>query len=149
MFLCSEGKSIEFINADMIARGFSPIDPRKMSIEAGKLMLRQIHQRAARGEDFAFETTLSGLNYARHIPVWRAKGYHVRLVFLALPSADVAVARVKIRTDQGGHGVPELVIRRRFELGMRNFQQIYRGLVDSWSMYDSSGETPMLTEEMP
>jgi predicted ABC-type ATPase len=130
----------DFINADMIARGLSPVDPNKVSIAAGKDMLREIHQRVSRGDSFVFETTLSGLNYSRHIPNWRKKGYHVRLIFLALPSADAAVARVKIRMEQGGHGVPETVIRRRFELGKRNFENVYRKMVDSWVVYDNSDE---------
>jgi len=139
----------EFVNADEIARGLSPFDPAKASIEAGKVMLREIHQKVACDESFLFETTLSGLNYSRHIPDWQKKGYHVRLIFLALPSADAAVARVKIRMTQGGHGVPEPVIRRRFELGKKNFDRVYRGMVDSWVVYDSSGEKLSIIERKP
>ncbi len=62
----------------------------------------------------------------------------MKLIFLTLPSADLAVARVAARVAQGGHDVAEAVIRRRFESGFRNFNNLYRRLVDSWILYDSS-----------
>ena len=107
-------------------------------------MLGQIALKVRRGESFAFETTLSGRNYARHIPRWQQGGYHVKLIFLGLPAADLAVARVKARAAQGGHNVPEEVVRRRFDAGLRLFASVYRPLVDSWAIYDNSGRLPRL-----
>ena len=78
------------------------------------------------------------------IPRWRKAGYHVKLIFLSLPSVDLAVARVLARVAQGGHDLPEQVIRRRFDAGLRNFEDLYRGLVDSWALYDNSGPVPQL-----
>ena len=86
-------------------------------------MLEQIRKHALEGESFAFETTLSGLVYAHRIPRWREQGYRVKLFFLRLPSPEMAIARVARRVLQGGHDVPETVIRRRFEAGLRNFEQ--------------------------
>jgi predicted ABC-type ATPase len=91
---------------------------------------------------FAFETTLSGRNYAKSIPRWRAVGYHVKLIFLCLPTADLAVSRVAARAAQGGHAVPEEIIRRRFDAGLRNFETLYRVLVDTWGVYENSGPEP-------
>ena len=54
----------------------------------------------------------------------------------------MAITRVAQRVLEGGHDVPETVIRRRFEAGLRNFEQVYRGLVDGWALYDNSGEEP-------
>lgn len=106
-FLLREADCPEFINADLIAQGLSPFKPEKAAFEAGKIMLREIQRRVAKKQEFAFETTLSGRNYARHIPRWRKRGYHVKLLFLSLPSADVAVTRVRMRVARGGHDVPE------------------------------------------
>ena len=100
------------------------------------------------GESFAFETTLSGRNYARRIPRWREQGYRVKLFFLRLPTPGMAIARVAQRVREGGHDVPEEVIRRRFDAGRRNFEQVYRDLVDGWILYDNSGDEPKrLAEE--
>ena len=93
-FLPQEAQCPRFINADLIAAGLSPFAPEAESIKAGRLMLHEIAACAARGEDFAFETTLSGRVYLRHIEAWRRSGYHVSLFFLSLPTAEMAVARV-------------------------------------------------------
>jgi predicted ABC-type ATPase len=90
---------------------------------------------------------LSGKNYARHIRRWKLAGYHVKLIFLSLPSVALAVARVKARASQGGHDIPPDVIRRRFDAGLRNLRSVYRGLVDSWVLYDNSGRMPRLLAE--
>lgn len=100
----------------------------------------------ARHESFAFETTLAGHGYARMIPGWRAAGWHVKLLFLSLPSPEMAIMRVAGRVAQGGHAVPEKVIRRRFATGWRNFREIYVHRVDSWMLYDNSGDQPVIME---
>ena len=144
-FLPQEAGWPDFINVDLIAAGLSPFAPEQAALRAGRVMLQEIRWRVQRGDSFAFETTLSGRHYARLIPRWRAAGYHVKLVFLELPTADLAVARVKARVAQGGHNVPQATIRRRFDTGLRNFLAFYRGLVSSWVLYDNSGPTPIRT----
>jgi predicted ABC-type ATPase len=145
-FLPNEADCPEFIDADLIARALSPFAPEKAALRAGKFMLQEIGRRVERAESFAFETTLSGVNYARHIPQWRKAGYNVKLVFLSLPSADLAVRRVAARVAQGGHDVPIETIYRRFEAGLRNFETVYRCLVNGWVLYDNSGPTPRLIQ---
>jgi predicted ABC-type ATPase len=145
-FLPNEAGCPVFINADLIAAGLSPFAPEQVAIKAGRLMLEAMAEHATRGESFAFETTLSGTTYARSIPRWQASGYVVTLIFLALPSSDMAVARVAERVRQGGHAVPEDVIRRRFDAGLRNFEKVYRAQVDDWALYDNSGNEPQLID---
>jgi predicted ABC-type ATPase len=80
------------------------------------------------------------------IPLWRSEGYDVKLIFLSLSTAGLAIARVASRVAQGGHDVPEDVIRRRFNTGLRNFGEIYRELVNSWILFDNSGPEPRIIE---
>jgi predicted ABC-type ATPase len=145
-FLPKEAGCTAFINADLIAAGLSPFAPDKAAIQAGRLMIESIAAHVAQRKSFAFETTLSGVAYARQIPRWRQGGYRVQLFFLALPSADAAVARVKERVRQGGHDIPEATIRRRYHAGLRLFESTYKPLVDEWALYDSSGEIPLLVD---
>lgn len=145
-FLPQEAQCPRFINADLIAAGLSPFAPEAAALKAGRLMLEEIAHCARHGESFAFETTLAGLGYLGHIQRWRAQGYHVSLFFLSLPNADSAVARVAERVRQGGHRVPEDVIRRRFAAGLRNLERVYKPAVDSWAKYDSVAESPILLE---
>lgn len=52
-----------------------------------------------------------------------------------------------MRVRQGGHNIPDHVVTRRFQTGMRNFQEIYRYSVDIWQWYDNSDEIPVLGDE--
>ena len=146
-FLRKDADSTPFINADMIARGLSPFQPPLAAFQAGKAMLSMIRGYVAGGESFAFENTLSGLAYARSIPDWREQGYRIEIIFLRLPSPDIAVARVGQRVRQGGHHIPEETVRRRFDSGWHNFKSTYRDLADYWAVYDNSGSTPALLEQ--
>ena len=145
-FLPEEAQCPRFINADLIAAGLSPFAPETASLKAGRLMLEEIASCVRKGESFAFETTLSGLSYLARIRQWREQGYHVSLFFLCLPDAETAIARVAERVRQGGHDIPEAVIRRRFAAGLRNFHEAYKFGVDAWALFDNMGETPILLE---
>lgn len=145
-FLPEEAQCPRFINADLIAAGLSPFAPEAEAFKAGRLMLSEIAECVARGESFGFETTLSGLAYLRHIHKWRKQGYHVSLFFLSLPSAELAIARVAERVRQGGHNIPEPIIRRRFFAGRTNFDSHYRDAVDAWALYDNAGNVPVMLE---
>ena len=72
--------------------------------------------------------------------------HHVSLFFLSLPDAETAIARVAERVRQGGHDIPEAVIRRRFAAGLQNFHVAYKSGVDAWALFDNVGETPALLE---
>lgn len=145
-FLPNEAGCPIFVNADLIAAGLSPFQPELAAVKAGRLMLKEIEEYFRQRVSFAFETTLAGKTYARMIPCWQAEGYHVKLYFLALPSAEMAIARVAERVRQGGHNVPEQVIQRRFSAGRANFDTLYRELVDSWALYDNAGDEPQLMD---
>lgn len=142
-FLPNEAGCPQFVNADLIAAGLSPFAPDVAAVKAARIMLESITELERRGESFAFETTLSGLVYARRIRRWREAGYHVTLIFLSLPNPQMAIDRVAERVRQGGHDVPSDVIRRRFAAGLQNFERAYRDAVDTWVMYDNAGDEPV------
>lgn len=145
-FLPAEGSVPRFINADLIAAGLSPFAPEAAAVRAARLMLADIATCVSRGESFAFETTLSGLAYLRLIESWRKQGYVVSLYFLSLPDVETAIERVALRVQQGGHDIPESVVRRRFAGGLKNFHLYYKQAVDDWMLYDNSGATPVMIE---
>ena len=145
-FLPNEAGCPVFVNADLIAAGLAPFAPATAARQAGRLMLQELHRHFAARESFAFETTLSGRGYARSIVRWQSAGYRVKIIFLQLDSVDVAIARVAQRVTQGGHDIPEAVIRRRFAMGRLNFEHLYAPKVDAWAVYDNTGEQPVLME---
>ena len=108
-------------------------------------MRTRVRRLAARRVSFAFETTLASRTFAPWLADLIEGGYAVHILFVWLPSADVAVARVRRRVLAGGHDVPEAVVRRRYARGLFNFFDLYQPLASTWRMYDNSiGRIPRL-----
>lgn len=147
--LLREAPEFTFHNADLIADEIAPGRPETAALEAGRRMLEDIEQSLSRGDSFVLETTLSGRSYARMIPAWRDAGYWIGLSFFMLASPEQAIARVAARVAQGGHHIPPDVVRRRYFSGLRNLHELYKPLVDSWSVFDTSGPRPRLVEQGP
>jgi predicted ABC-type ATPase len=131
-----------FVNADEVARDLPPeLGPGRRDIRAGRLMLTRLDSLTDAGADLVLETTLSSRIYARRIPGWRAQRYRTELVYIRLPDVEASVARVARRVSQGGHGVPEAIVRRRFPRSLANLEH-YKAVVDMWEVWDSrDGET--------
>lgn len=127
----------EFVNADEIARGISPFKPESVAIQAGKIMLNRIDELLLQNADFAIETTLTTKSYLNTIKKAKASGYQVTLLFFWLNDVELAIERVKMRVSEGGHDIPEDVIRRRYKKGMQNLQQ-FTNVADYWIIINSS-----------
>ena len=145
-FLLRETGVIHFVNADLIAGGLSPLRPELAARQAGRLVLMELTRLAKDREDFAFESTLSGRTYLRLLHRWKTAGYWIEIVFLSLPSVQLALHRIATRVRQGGHDVPRADVIRRFDRSWKNFHTLYRPLADIWSVYDNSGDSPRLLE---
>lgn len=128
----------EYINADEIAHGLAPMHPESMSLTASRLMIKRLKELLDASKSFAFETTGAGTNYIKHLKVAKAKDYEVHLMFLWLPSPDLAVKRVAKRVEQGGHHIPEDTIRRRYYAGLKNLIKYYLPISDSALILDNS-----------
>jgi predicted ABC-type ATPase len=133
-----------FVNTDLIAQGLSPFAPEKAAFRAGRLVLEEIESYAARRMDFGFETTLSGKGHLQVLRGLKERGYEVHIFYLWVPSAELVVSRVRERVVRGGHNVPEVDIRRRFERSLRNFLEDYRPLADRWLLFDASRAVPKM-----
>jgi len=145
MLLRDQLRVDEFVNADMLARGLSGFRPSGSALAAGRVMLRRLDELARQRVDFAFETTLASRSLAPWIRGLRDDGFCVHLVHLWLPSAEMAVARVRQRVAAGGHDVPEATIRRRYRRGLHNFFRVYLPLVNTWQMLDNAARSGPLT----
>jgi predicted ABC-type ATPase len=132
-----------FVNADLIAQGVAPFSPEGAAFRAGRMMLNEIQSFSKRRDPFAFETTLSGRSYISLIRRLKRKGYKVYLFFLCVENVEVALSRIRQRVMKGGHDVPELVVRRRFDRSLDNFFREYQPIVDSWHLFDNTGSTPV------
>ncbi len=137
----------EFVNADEIAKGLSPFQPETVSIQAGRIMLQRINELINQNADFAFETTLTTLSYQSTIERAKEKGYNVTLLFFWLNDVNLAIERVKKRVSEGGHSIPEDVIIRRYNKGMRNLLNVFVNLCDYWIVIDNSTEPYLIIAE--
>ncbi|MBN1114070.1 MAG: zeta toxin family protein [Oligoflexia bacterium] len=133
-----------FINADLIAMGLSPFFPDHVAIKAGKLVLEQIDEFSKKGQDFAFETTLSGKTYLKLFKRLKDRGYKLHIFFLWVPHSQLSIARIKQRVSNGGHNIPNEDVIRRFSRSIINFFESYLSLSDSWLFFDNSGIKPEL-----
>ncbi len=130
---------MEFVNADEIAKGLSPFNPDGVAVQAGRIMLTRLDELAARGESFAFESTLASRSFARWIEnLQREKSYFFRLVYVWLRDPLLNMDRVKLRVESGGHNVPASTILRRYYRSVRNLMDLYLPLADAWEIYDNS-----------
>jgi len=57
---------------------------------------------------------------------------------------ELALERIKLRVRNGGHHIPESIVRRRFHRSLRNFLHFYKPLMDSWTIFDNSGDVPKM-----
>lgn len=137
----------EFVNADEIARGLSPFQPEKVAIEAGRIMLQRIDELLKKQEDFAIETTLATKSYVQTIKKAKEKGYYITLIYFWLNSPELAVARVERRVTEGGHHIPEEVIRRRYKKGIQNLFQLFMPICNYWIIIDNSQKPYILVAE--
>ena len=135
---------VEFLNADLLAAGLSPLQPGAMAVRSARMILARWRELLALRRDFAFESTLSGRTYARMLAEAKAAGYRIRIAYLWLPHVRISLRRVRQRVLTGGHDVPERDVRRRFIPSLVNFFRRYRPLADEALLFDAASHPPRL-----
>jgi predicted ABC-type ATPase len=108
-----------FVNADLIAAGMAPLAPERERMSAGRLFLTEVQRHIQARHDFGVE-----------------------LVYLALPTPDMAKRRVAERVSHGGHDIAQADIERRFFRSWENLIDVYASLVDRTVCSLNSGDTP-------
>ena len=138
--------SINFVNLDEIARGLSPLEPSVAETDAARIALARARAFIAEHRTFAMETTLSGLAQLRLLQAAKEAGLKTALLYFSVRSPEICVERIARRVAEGGHDVPEPVVRRRFERSHGNLGR-YAAACDLWRVYEASGPRPRLALE--
>ena len=133
-----------FVNADLIATGLAPLAPERRRVAAGRVFLREIARNIAARHDFGFETTLAGSAHRRLIMGLKSEGWRVELIYLALPTVEMAKFRVAERVRHGGHDIPLADIERRFFRSLDNFLNDYALVVDRAVCHFNGGKSPIV-----
>ena len=129
---------LEYVNADVIARGIAGFNADAASVAAGRIMLARLDELTDQRQSVAFETTGASRSFAPRMTRLQSLGYQFLLSYIWVNSADVSVSRVSKRVQLGGHSIPEETIRRRYIRSPLNFFDLYRALADEWRFYDNS-----------
>ena len=144
-FLLRGESVLPFLNADLIAVGLGAVGGASLDeISAGKVLLQRLHYEIGRGADVAFETTMAGRSWTHFISLAKDKGYEVVICFVVVQNVELALRRIAKRVSEGGHNVPEEVVRRRFKRSTELFWSHYRWLCDKWYVFDNSRDEARL-----
>jgi len=130
-----------FIDADLIAAGVPPQASRP-ELMAGIRLVLEVEEHIAHGEDFAFETTLTERAFLRLIERMQEQGWQVELIYLALPSAEMARLRAAERAAHGSTTLPAKDLARRFTTSLRNLFSAYGNAVHRSRCFLNSGAEP-------
>lgn len=128
----------EFVNSDEFAKGLSPFDPSKATIQASKYMILKFRYLLKKQQDFAVETTLATRTLLKTVRLAQDAGYTITLLYFWLNSPELAVERVRARVETGGHNIPEETIRRRYTVGIYYFFNSYAPICERWILADNS-----------
>jgi predicted ABC-type ATPase len=143
-YLPDEAKQLEFVNADLIARGLSPYDPDSVGIEAGRIALKRMRELISHRIGFTWETTMSGKTAVGWLRQAREAGYDLKAYFLWVRNPETTIRRIRQRVVEGGHDITEDVSRRRFFKTIQNFFKLYRPLMTSWKLFQNELPGPRL-----
>jgi predicted ABC-type ATPase len=130
-----------FIDADLIAAGV-PAQASQPELMAGMRLVLEVEEHIAHGEDFAFEATLAERAYLRLIERMQDQGWQVELIFLALPSAEIARLRAAERAAHGSTTPPAKDLARRFTASLRNLFSAYGTAAHRTRCFLNSGAEP-------
>ena len=108
-------KEMPRVNVDEIVREIGDWKNSADVFKAGKMAVKRIMQYFDEGITFNQETTLCGQTIIRNILKAKELGYFIELHYVGVDSVEVAKDRVKYRVQQGGHGIPESDIEKRYE----------------------------------
>lgn len=129
-----------FINADEIAKELDSNNLTKHKVKAGRIFFQELEKRLDDRESFVVETTLSGKYLVKYINRAKENGFEVILIYLFLENPMMNISRVNSRVLAGGHNVPKDDIIRRFYRSHELFLNLYREMVDSWTIYHNTDE---------
>ncbi|MCR5594329.1 MAG: ATPase [Lachnospiraceae bacterium] len=105
--------------------------------KAGKKAVILLNSYIEKGVSFNQETTLCGNSVIRNIIKAKDSGYLIEMHYIGLDSVDIAKERVAKRVSQGGHGVAEADIERRYTASLEAFQRILP-LCNLVAVYDNT-----------
>ena len=110
------------VNTDEIVKEFGDWRNFQDILTAGKIAVKRIDDFLECGETFNQETTLCGKGILKQIKRAKRLGYYIELHYVGVDSVDIAKERVLMRVKQGGHGISETDIIKRYTETFNNLK---------------------------
>ncbi len=132
-------REFPLLDPDVIGRTLQTTLPRTFPIAAARQVLRSAREHVRNGKNFAIETTLSGKNYLQMMLDARARRFEIELVYIGTENVEINLARIRNRVLRGGHNVPELDVRRRYQRSLANLPLAIER-ADRTILFDNSAE---------
>ena len=111
-------------------------DPRAQ-IHAGRTAMAMISEHIEKGISFHLETTLPGAAIIRQINAAKKNGFKITLYFVGIDRLSVALERVHLRMANGGHGIADEFIIKRYAQLNTNLRQVLP-LCDNAILFDNT-----------
>lgn len=130
-------KMMKRINTDEIVKSFGNWKNTEDVIKAGKMAVTLINEYFEKGYTFNQETTLCGNSILNNIKRAKELGYTVEMHYVGLESDDIAKKRIIHRVENGGHGIPDADVERRY---IESFMKLKKAInmCDFVVLYDNS-----------
>lgn len=128
---------IDKVNMDEIVREIGDWKDTETVIKAGKIAVSRIEQLFQENKSFSQETTLCGKSILRYLKRAKEKGYCIEMHYVGVDSAEIAKERVRSRVSNGGHGISDEDIERRYKETLERFKEVLP-ICDLAAVYDNT-----------
>ena len=132
-------EKLEVVNLDNVVRTIGSWKNSSDVIKAGKIVVNKIRDFLDKGIPFVQETTLCGRSILNNINKAKELSYFVELCYIGLENPEIAKERVEQRVKNGGHGISNEVIERRYYDSLRNLINILP-ICDQTAIYDNTSK---------
>lgn len=125
------------VNIDELAKSYGDWRDPRAQIFAGRAAMKSIADNIEKGISFHLETTLPGAAIVKQIHEAKAHGFQIRLIFVGIDDIQVAIKRVHQRMANGGHGIADEFILKRYSHLNQNLKKILP-LCDQAVLFDNT-----------
>ena len=130
-------KNMPRVNTDEIVKSFGNWKNMSDVFRAGTIAITKIKEYFEQGITFNQETTLCGASIIKNIKWAKSLGYQIELHYVGVASVTIAKERIAYRVSQGGHGIPDADVERRYAESFKRLEEII-SLCDLAVLYDNT-----------
>ena len=133
----AELKVMDRINVDELVREIGSWRNSIDVFKAGKIAVKRLEDYFTAGRSFNQETTLCGKSIIRNIEKAKQIGYLVEMHYVGVDNVDIAKQRIAYRVANGGHGIPDEDVERRYAESFKQLKQVME-MIDLLIFYDNT-----------